>query len=134
MSDKRNGSVSRDEKAHSPKNRPARVKLGVGTKMSVPACYKKEGFHQYWFIDRPGEIEKAQAAWYEFVLDDSSNKITTPGGNGETHFLMEIDIETHEADIKEQQDLNNKTTNAAMKIKDGEYSPGKHNASVTRDI
>ena len=134
MNQKRNGAVSREEKAHQPKKRLERVKLGAQGKMDVPECYKKEGYFQYWFIDRPGDIEKAQAAWYEFVKDDAGNKITTPGGNGNTHYLMEIDRETYNKDMSEQQALNDQTTNAAIKIKAGEYSPEGHDRAITRDI
>ena len=134
MSNKRNGATSREEAAHTPKNRPERVRLGQGSKMSVPECYKREGYHQYWFIDRPGDIEAATAAWYEFVKDDSGKKITTPAGNGNLHYLMEIDQKTYDEDMLAQQELITDTTRKAVKVKNHEYSPEGHDAAITRDI
>lgn len=127
---------SREDKAHSPKNRPDRIPLGQGSKLDVPACYKKPGMHYHWFIDRPGELEGAAAAWYEFVKDDQGKKITTPAGRGETHFLMCIDQETYLKDMAKQQEMVTNTTrqNVAVKKERGEYSPEGNDLAVSREI
>ena len=131
---RRNGAVTREEKAHAPKNRPERVKFGAGSKLTVPDAYKKEGFFQYWFLDRPGEIEQALAAWYDFVKDDKGNKLTVPDKSGHLHILMEIDSKTHDADIAEQQKQVTETTRKAIELKEGEYSPDDKGQALTRDI
>lgn len=133
---KRNGAMSREENAHNNTNRPARIPLGQGSKLAVAECYKKGGFHQHWFIDRAGELESAQAAWYEFVKDEKGNKITTPAGRGETHYLMQIDEETYRKDMAAQQKKVTDTTRKAVKVKKnkGEYSPEGEDSAVTREI
>lgn len=130
----RNGAVSREEAAHNNKNRPARVPFSQGAKLTVPDTYKKEGFHQHWFVDEPGELESAQAAWYEFVRDDQGNKIKTPAGAGNYHYLMEIDQKTYDEDMKQQQDMITSTTKDATKIKKGEYSPEGEDSALTRRL
>ena len=130
----RNGSITREEKAHAPDKRPERIKFGAGSKFTVPPQYKKEGYFQYWFIDRPGEIEQAKAAWYEFVLDEKGNKITVPDKSDRLHYLMEIDQATHDKDIAEQQADVTQTTKNAIEIKEGEYSPTGKNTAATMEL
>jgi len=127
-----NKRTNRAVAAHTPKNRPARVPLGQGKRLDVPDHLKHDGFHQYWFIDRPGQIESAVSAWYDFVLDEGQ-KVTRPAGNGETHYLMEIDQETYDKDMRVQQDLITETEKASFKVKSKEYSPEGHGSAVTKD-
>jgi len=136
MSKNRNGALSREEKAHTPKKRADRIKLGQGTRLEIPACYKKKGFHYHWFIDRPGELEGAQAAWYEFLKDDNGNKITSPAGKGETHYAMYIDEETYKKDMFAQQAMVTAATQRNIEVKkdQGEYSPEGNANAITRDI
>lgn len=123
--DKRNGAFTREEAAHTPPSRAERaprVQFGQGGKLVLPEAYKKPGFHQHWFVDEPGELEGAEAAWYEYILDEKGNKITTPAGNGLTHYAMEIDLATYNADQKAEQERLHKATQDAAKVGTGQYS------------
>ncbi len=135
MSKNRNNALSREDKAHSGK-KPDRIKLGQGSKLAVAARYKRKDFHQHWFIDRAGEIEGAEAAWYKFVVNDMGEKITSPAGRGETHYLMEIDEKTYRQDMTEQQKMVTATTKRNIEVKkhQGEYSPEGNENAITRDI
>lgn len=126
--------LSRDQKANTPKNRPERVPFGQGSKLAIADRHVRKGYHAHLFLDKPGELEGARAAWYEFVLDENGKKITMPAGKGLTHYLMEIDQETYDEDMRKQQDLNDKKTQAINEVKPGEYSPGGKSSAITRDM
>jgi len=127
--------MSRDEKAHTPGGRPERVPFGQGAKLTVPKGIVKKGYHAHWFIDRPGELESAQAAYYEFVTVEGK-KYSTPAGQGLNHYLMQIEQKYYDQDMIKQQEMVTETTRQAVKVKkaQGEYSPEGEDLAVTRDI
>lgn len=128
--------MGREEGAHTNQKRPERIPLGQGSKLTVAKHLLKPGYHAHWFIDRPGQLEGAKAAYYEFVRDENGQKITTPAGRGETHYLMHIEQRYYDEDMIKQQEMVTETTRAAIKVKKskGEYSPEGEENSVTRDI
>jgi len=132
--------MTRDEKAHKPEGRPERVPFNQGAKLSVPKHIMKGGWHYHWFVDKAGELEGAEAAWYQFVLVDNK-KYTTPAGEGangqpRTHYLMRIEDKHYKQDMAKQQEMVNKTMHDSIKVKKakGEYSPEGEDSAVTRDI
>lgn len=129
------GRPSRNTEAHANKKRPARIPLSAGNKLHVPESLREEGYHYYWAIDRKGEIEQMQAAWYEKVTDERNDAITVPAGNGDTHYLMRIEQKYHDEDITRQQNLNiDATAKQAQSLGDNEYVPNGHDKVATREI
>lgn len=91
--------VTREEEL--PK-RPATQRQG---QLWIPPQYLKPGYTPYLAIDKPGNIERMEAAGWEFVYctngsrlnsEDASqmgSKFTTPAGNGSTYYGMQIRTE-----------------------------------------
>lgn len=128
--------VSRDDKAHTANKRPKRIPLGQGSKLSLAERYVKKGFHHYLFLDKPGELESAQAAYYEFVKDENGDKVKMPAGNGLNHYLMCIPKKLYDEDMAAQQKMVTETTRQNVRVNQaaGNYSPEGHDSVVTRDI
>jgi hypothetical protein len=114
--------------------RAPRVPMSAGGKLKVPESLMEEGYQYYWAVDRPGELEKFKAAWWEFVTDERNEPITTPAGRGETHFLMRIPKEYYDEDIARQQDRVNDALIENAKLKQGEYVPEGHDGVLTREV
>ena len=123
------------DNAHQNKKRPDRIPMSAGNKLHVPDNLKKEGFQNYWQVDRPGVIEQMEAAWWVKVKDSRGEHVTVPAGNGDTLYLMEIEQKYYDEDIKKQQDLNIDTTRKqAQTLGDEEYVPDGHKSVVEREI
>ncbi len=131
--------ITRDKQAHAAINRPTRIPLGQGSKLSLFDNYATDkAKHYYAFLDKPGELEGAESAWYDFVKDDSGEKVKLPAGNGLTHYLMAIPKKLYDEDMANQQKLVTSTTRENVRINTGDsarnYSPEGHDAVVTRDM
>lgn len=128
-------SMTRDQKAHTPEGRPERVPFNQGSKLTVPKGIISHGYHGHWFLDKPGELESAQAAWYEFIKV-GGKKYKTPAGRGLYHYLMQIEQKYYDDDMAKQQKMVTETTRKAVKIKkdQSEYSPEGEELAVTREI
>ena len=129
--------LTRDKQAHAAVKRPTRIPLGQGSKLSLAENYATDKTkHYHLFLDKPGELEGAEKAWYDFVKDDSGNKVKIPAGNGLTHYLMSIPKKLYEEDMASQQTLVTETTKRNVRVNHaaGNYSPEGHDAVVTRDI
>ena len=126
---------NRTNNAHENKQRPARVPMSAGNKLHVPAELKKEGYQQYWQVDRPGVIEQMEAAWWEKVTDERGEAVTVPGGGGDTLHLMHIEQKYYDEDIAKQQQMNNDTTNKeAQRLGESEYVPKGSEQVVERQL
>jgi len=129
------GRPARGEKAHTPKDRPERVPMSQGTRLHAT---KKEGYQRYWAKEGPscpGALDKMKAAWWEFALDEGGRKITVPAGNGDTHYLMEIEQKYYDEDIAAQQARNiDATTANAQRLGEDEYVPMGQKSVVEREI
>lgn len=124
--------IQRDEK----EGRAPRVPMSAGGKLAVPESQKEEGYQYYWAINRPGELEKFKAAWWEHVTDERGNQVTTPAGKGDTHYLMRIKQEYYDEDIAKQQDRVNDAMVESAKVKkeNDEYIPEGRESVLTRDV
>ena len=130
-----NNNQNRANEAHKNKQRPARIPMTAGNKLHVPDELKKEGYQQYWQVDRPGVIEQMIAAYWEKVTDDNGKPVTVPAGGGDTLYLMHIEQKYYEEDIKRQQDMNINTTNTeAQRLGDSEYVPLGKDKVVEREL
>ena len=109
--------------------------MTAGNKLHVPDELKKEGYQQYWQVDRPGVIEQMIAAYWEKVTDDNGKPVTVPAGGGDTLYLMQIEQKYYEEDIQRQQDMNINTTNKeAQRLGDSEYVPMGQDKVVEREL
>ena len=130
-----NQNKNRADTAHKNTQRPARIPMTAGNKLHVPDSLKKEGYQQYWQVDRPGVIDQMIAAYWEKVTDDNGKHVTVPAGEGDTLYLMQIEQQYYEEDMKRQQDLNINTTNTeAQRLGDSEYVPMGKDKVVEREI
>lgn len=111
--------------------RPERVPLQAAQKLVAP---KREGYQRYWAIDKPGFLQKMEAAWWEYVVDERGLKITTPAGAGFTHYLMELPEDLYKEDIDRQQKLVSDTTDKAAQLQQGEYIPDGRQHVLTREV
>ena len=126
---------NREDNAHQNKQRPERIPMSAGNKLHVPANLKKEGYQQYWQVDRPGVIEQMEAAWWEKVKNSRGDYVTVPGGGGETLYLMQIEQKYYDQDIAKQQELNINTTNKeAQRLGESEYVPKGSDQVVEREL
>jgi len=87
--------------------RPNRKPFGS---MQLKLAYeKREGFHDHWFNDIPGRIDRAAEAGYEHVKDKDGKNVSrvvgvAEGGGALTAYLMRIPEEWYQADIKLEQE------------------------------
>ena len=126
---------SRSDKAHSNNKRAKRIPMSAGNKLHVPAELKKEGYQQYWQVDRPGIIEQMESAWWEKVTNERGDPVTVPGGGGDTLYLMHIEQKYYDEDIAKQQQMNINTTNAeAQRLGEEEYVPMGSKQVVEREL
>ena len=126
---------TRENKAHQPKNRPARVPMSAGNKLHIPEALKEEGYQYYLPIDKKGAIHQFEAAYWEKVKDERGDPITFPAGNGESHYLMRIEQKYYDEDIAAQQRRNiDATQNQAQTLGEEEYVPLGSKSVVEREI
>ena len=112
------------------RERPSRKRPDIGNSLYAP---QRQGYQRYWAIDRPGEIEKMEARDWTFVLNESGEKIRTPAGQGNWHYLMEIPQEWYNQDMEELAKRSSSydvETNETLPA--NEYVPMGHQAVVTR--
>lgn len=102
---------------------------------------KREGFHRHWFNDRPGRVQRAEAAGYAFVLDTNGKPETRPvgvreGGGGLIAYAMEIPQELYDEDFLAGQkvvddiDASIKQGKLAAKEPDARYTPAGRKISI----
>jgi hypothetical protein len=126
---------SRTEQAHSSKQRPARIPMTGGNKLTIPPHLIKDGFQYYWGIDQKGMIEQMEGAYWEKVLDSDGKALTVPAGNGETHYAMCIEQKYYDEDMARQQKQNIETTNrTAQALGEDEYVPEGRTNVTEREI
>ncbi len=129
------GRPARGDKAKENSQRPARVPLSSGNKFQAP---KREGYQRYWALtgpDHPGRLDEMEAAWWQFVLNESGQKITRPAGKGNTHVLMEIEQKYYDEEIAAQQKRNIDATQKTLQtLGEDEYVPMGQKNVVEREI
>ena len=129
------GRPARGDKAKENSKRPARVPLSSGNKFQAP---KREGYQRYWALtgpDHPGRLDEMEAAWWQFVLNESGQKITRPAGKGNTHVLMEIEQKYYDEEIAAQQKRNIDATQKTLQtLGEDEYVPMGQKNVVEREI
>lgn len=137
MEKRKPGRPARGEAAHENKKRPARVPMSAGNKLHVPDSLKEEGYQYYWSIhgpDHPGEIQRMEAAYWEFVLHDGE-KVEQPAGKGNTHVLMRLPMEYYQQDMAEQQKRNiDATQDNVQALGQDEYVPMGQKNVVEREL
>ncbi len=127
------GRPKRNE-AHKPEGKSRRVPMAQGLRL---AAEQRPGYQRYWVMEgatKQGEIAKFKAAWWEHVLENGK-PITVPAGNGDVHYLMEVEQRYYDEDIAAQQKLNiDATQKNVQALGDDEYVPMGQDNVVTREI
>lgn len=117
--------------------RPMRIPMNGNTsKLTVGNQYKREGYQLYWGIDKPGFIEKMEAAWWSCVSNEDGQRVTIPAGQGFNHVLMEIEQKWYDEDQAAAQEMIPDLQSQHLKVnkEDGEYTSNKNGMAVQRDI
>lgn len=131
------GRPARGDRATGSKQRPARVPMGSGGKLSVPESLMEEGYQYYQAITGPGHegtLAQMEAAWWEPVVYEGS-KVEQPAGKGNTHVLMRIEQEYYDKDIAAQQKRNIDTTQSNVQaLGEDEYVPMGQSQVMEREI
>lgn len=120
------------------RKRKTRTPMTGGNRLHVPEHirekYKKDGYVLEIFNDEPGRLESAKKAGWEFVTGDVSTRdrsvgdgeqvgenVSRPVGDGVNGYLMFIEKELHEDDMREEQDrvdASEKPINRAKELKE----------------
>jgi len=127
-----NNQGTRADKAHTPKNRPARKAFSIGATLTVPYwVFEKHGkndenFHFHFFTDK--NIEAAIGAYYEFVKDEQGNKVTHPAKDGDskmTLMILPMKYRKEDLELKRQSNQAIMAEGAPVKAQEGfkEYTP-----------
>ena len=114
-------SGSREETAHSA-GRPARISMGNMKKLEVPSSLLEDGYYHRWFQDRDGRISRAQAAFYEHVVDEQGNNYSRPSGPYSMH-LMRLPMKYREEDLELKRKRVAATLESEAAIGADEYAP-----------
>lgn len=85
-----------------------RVRKPFGSHVQKLAYPERDGYHNHWFNDSPGRIQRAKEAGYENVKENGGEPVrrvvgVQEGGGPLYAFLMEIPKEWWEADLAEAQ-------------------------------
>jgi len=129
------------------KNRPERVPLGQRGRLTYSPEMLKEfesqGLCPRLVSDKPGRIQDALKAGYQFVTADGKigdERVADPkkmganlsvhGGGGVTQYLMVLPKKWHDEDQKVKQDAINETE-VAMKVRPGSKLKGGEHGIVT---
>jgi len=130
---KKPGRPARNADAQANKERPARIPMSAGNKLSAP---KREGYQRYWAItgpDHPGKLEQMIAAYWDYVLVDGE-RVEQPAGKGNTHVLMELEQHYYDEDMAAQQKRNmDATQQNVQQLGESEYLPAGRKAVVERE-
>ncbi len=86
------GNLSREEVAHGEARAPRRSMTGLDLNLYFSPKYtaNKNMYYRIFIEDGRGRIEKALAAYYEFVLDENGAKCTANSGTRKM-YLMALD-------------------------------------------
>jgi hypothetical protein len=134
------GNLSREQVAHGEGRAPRRSMSGLDLNLYFAAKYtsNKNFYYRIFIEDGRGRIEKALAAYYDFVLDENGAKLSAQSGNKKM-YLMALDKTYREEDDKLKQKQHNATlrTEKSKKLdveglEDSEYEDSKSRESVDR--
>lgn len=104
--------------------RPPRVPMSAGGKLNVPNHLIDPNYHYYLAVDREGDLEKMQAAYWEFVLDEKGQKWTVSAGHGNTHYLMRLPNQYWEEDKAARRAENEARLAGFASVGPDEYAEG----------
>jgi hypothetical protein len=103
-------------------NRPDRVPMRPGSKLNYN---QREGYKYRWVESKPGNVEAAKAAYYDFVREDGE-PVKRPSG-ALYLYLMEIEEKYFLEDQKLMADQIRGSVDSAQELSAGEYLPeGRH--------
>lgn len=125
---------SRATEAKKPANRPARVAMVAGAKLTIPSDFQNDDKNHYrWFADDAGRINQAEAAYYEKVADEKGNVIMRKGPVD--MYLMRLPMKYRIEDLELKKQAVKGKMIEEQKLGDGEYVPeGRKHAIQKEDI
>lgn len=113
--------------------RPKRIPMQQSQSCNLPDHMRDDGFYYRDFLDKPGRIDAALQAGYEFVVDEQGNKYTYPAG-GLNHVTMKLPIEHRNEDLKAKREraaeVRRTEERKANDVGDGEYIPDGRNKAL----
>ena len=90
-------SEGRDIAAKTPKNRPPRVAMVAGSKLTIPAEFRDDKKHYYrWMANDAGRVDQADAAYFEKVKVDG---VVVMRKGPVDMYLMRLPIEYRNEDL-----------------------------------
>ena len=127
---------TKSEAVREPK-RPPRIPMGQGMNLDTTGLeLDRENFAYRYFYEDPnkgGRIARAQAAYWEFVVDTDGNQVTHPSGEGVLK-LMRLPIEYYDEDQELKRQRVRATLDQEAGIGSGQYVPDGKSAVITREF
>ena len=102
------GNLSREQVAHGEGRAPRRSMTGLDLNLYFAPKYtaNKNMYYRIFIEDGRGRLQKAEAAYYEYVLDENGAKLTVNSGNKKM-YLMALDKKYRAEDDKLKLDRHN---------------------------
>ncbi len=127
---------SRDDTAHKP-TRPPRIPMNRTLNLDFPHIQKDtDNFYYRVIREEGGRIEQAKQAWYEHVVDPSTNDHAVCYKGLYRNFLMRLPIEYWREDQKLKNDRQSATLNKNLGkagLGENEYIPDGKSHVVEKD-
>lgn len=109
--------------------RPERVPMDQGMNLDIPnLSLDTENYYHRWFAEhpnKPGKVDRAEAAYYEFVTTPQGKKVTRNSGSGGTFYLMKLPKEYRQQDLNAKKRKSERMLMDEAQIKGNEYAPTK---------
>ena len=122
---------SRESNAHSSK-RPARVRMVAGQKLNFGKLVQDPNYAYRAFADKPGRLDSALAAYWEFVKTEDGESVKRPSG-ADTMYLMRIEKKYFDEDQKLKQENIKNTLRKENVLEKDEYVPEGHHHALQKD-
>lgn len=109
--------------------RPKRIPMRGGSNLGTGG-YKldEKNYYYHWFNEhpsKPGRVQSAEAAYYEFCRDEQGEKISRGTGGG-TIYLMRLPMEYRMEDLALKKIRVERTMQEEAKLAPDEYAPTEH--------
>jgi hypothetical protein len=118
------------------KGRRARVPMHAQMKLGFPTSVERKGdMHYCWAMDDgKGNLEKYEAAYYEFALNSAGGRESRQSGNGQLLYLMQIEEEYYQEDYAKEQEACIDTLSNKAALGANEYVPQGHSAVLSKNM
>jgi hypothetical protein len=118
--------IQTDSRNPNKDSRPPRVPMGQSMNLEFAGVKRDEANYKYYaFLDqkhKPGRVQKALAAYWEYVTYEDGTNVVAPAGDG-LHYLMKLPREYWEQDLLLKKKAVARRIDAENSIGDEEYAP-----------